>query len=92
MLVGQVPANILVIFAKQYDIDFLAVRKIPLRERHYLVDDMESSQASSDLSPSGSREAQDERLRGHDVERMLAKIRAVVLQDRDIHDKVRRQC
>lgn len=73
--------------------DFLAVRKIPLKERPYLVDETESSQVipDPDPSPSGSRVAQDKRLRGCAVEHMLAKIRAVVLEDRDIHDKVRRQ-
>jgi len=59
----------------------LAVRKIPLKERQYLVDDAaSSSQPDTEGTP-------DDRPEDTAVQDTLTRIRAVVLQDRDIYDK-----
>ena len=54
-------------------VDFLSVRKIPLREREK-------------FSPEGSTSFDDE---DPDIEIYLRKVRDIVLKDRDLHDKVR---
>jgi len=63
----------------------LAVRKIPLKERSYLVEDAASVPSKAQEVEAGS----DERAEDPTIEDTLQKIRVVVLQDRDIHDKVR---
>lgn len=63
-------------------IDFLAVRKIPLTERPFLMGDPTSHQEMKiDV-------AEGERSEDSMVELTVTKIRAVVLQDRDNYDKV----
>ena len=70
--------------------DFMAVRKIPLRRRPYLIDDAAEStsadiqQASSSEGIGGSKKSLDPA-----VQKTLALIRKTVLSDRALHDRVR---
>lgn len=62
-------------------IDFLSVRKIPLKERNYLLGEGEKGGTfSGDV---------EERPEDAAVESTLSQIRSIVLKDRDIYDKVR---
>lgn len=63
-------------------IDFLAVRKIPLTERPFLMDGSSSSREPN-------MDGEGERPEDFMVEQNTTKIRAVLLRDRDHHDKVR---
>ncbi|KDQ10086.1 hypothetical protein BOTBODRAFT_36513 [Botryobasidium botryosum FD-172 SS1] len=60
-------------------IEFLAVRKIPIKERPFLKDD-ERNTGSMD-------EAADDERRARDVKTLLQEMQKVVLTDRDLHDK-----
>jgi len=60
-------------------LDFLAIRKIPLKERQYLSETTNSAVTE--------KETQEDRPEDPAVEHALVKIRSRVLQDRDMFDK-----
>lgn len=60
-------------------VDFLAIRKIPLKERQYLSETTNSAVTE--------KETQEDRPEDPAVEHALVKIRSRVLQDRDMFDK-----
>ena len=69
--------------------DFMAVRKIPLKQRPYLTDSATESN-SAEVRQASSEEGINESRRPSDpaVQKILALIRKRVLSDRALHDQV----
>jgi hypothetical protein len=63
-----------------HSLDFMAVRKIPLKERQYLSED------GLPLPPQSLAEL---RIEDPSVELFISQIRKAILSDRSLHDKVR---